>query len=75
MEDLPPESHLARFVHQIFEDPSVKARSQEMEGILVIESDQPLAAVTVRQNDDPAKSFPEEVPILTTFPVIPGALF
>jgi hypothetical protein len=44
-----------------------------MEGILVVESDQPLAAVTVRQNDDPVREFPFEVPILTTFPVIPGA--
>jgi hypothetical protein len=47
--------------------------AQQMEGILVVESDQPLVAVTVRQNDDPLKEFPNEVPILTTFPVIPGA--
>jgi hypothetical protein len=66
-------SHTARFVHEMFEDPTVKAQAQEMEGILVIESDQPIVAVTVRQNDDPMKEFPQEVPILTTFPVMPGA--
>ena len=68
-----PGSHIARFVHEMFDDPAVKAQAQEMEGILVVESDQPLVAVTVRQNDDPQKEFPQEVPILTTFPVIPGA--
>jgi hypothetical protein len=70
---LAPGSHMARFVHEMFDDPDVKAQAQEMEGILVIESEQPLVAVTVRQNDDPEKEFPQEVPILTTFPVMPGA--
>jgi hypothetical protein len=70
---LAPGSHMARFVHEMFDDPAVKAQAQEMEGILVIESDQPLVAVTVRQNDDASKEFPQEVPILTTFPVMPGA--
>jgi hypothetical protein len=71
---LSPGSHVARFVHEMFDDPSVKAQAQEMEGILTVESDQPLVAVTVRQTDDPAKEFPQEVPILTTFPVMPGSL-
>src|SRR5690606_41446075 len=45
---------------------------QEAEGIATIASDQPLAAVTLRQNDDGAIDFPAEVPTLTTFPVISG---
>ena len=68
-----PGSHMARYVNQMFEDQEVVNQAQEMEGILVVESDQPLVAVTVRQNDEPLKEFPQEVPILTTFPVIPGA--
>ena len=64
---------MARFVHEMFDDPEVKAQAQDLEGILAIESDHPLVAVTVRQNDDPAKEFPQEVPILTTFPVITAA--
>jgi photosystem II stability/assembly factor-like uncharacterized protein len=73
LDPLAPGSHLARFVYETFDDAAVKIQAREMEGILVITSDQPLAAVTVRQNDDPALEFPEEVPLLTTFPVIPGA--
>jgi hypothetical protein len=72
LEPLDPGSHMARFVHEMFDDPAVKTQAREMEGILVIESDQPLVAVTMRQNDDPAQEFPQEVPILTTFPVMPG---
>jgi hypothetical protein len=68
-----PGSHLARFVHELFEDPAVKVQAKEMEGILVVESDRPVVAVTLRQNDDPATEFPAEVPMLTTFPVMPGA--
>lgn len=66
-------THMARFVHEMCDDPAVKTQAQEMEGILVVESDQPLVAVTVRQNDDPGKKFPNDVPILTAFPVITGA--
>ena len=39
---------------------------------MTVESDAPVAAVTLRQNDDPAVSFPQEVPTLATFPVVPG---
>ena len=74
LEPLAPGSHIARFVYEMFHDPEVKAQAQEMEGILFVESDQPLVAVTVRQNDDPAKEFPQEVPVLTTFPVISAGL-
>jgi hypothetical protein len=73
LDPMAPGSHTARFVHEMFDDPGVKAQAQEMQGILVVESDQAMVAVTVRQNDDPHREFPQEVPILTTFPVIPGA--
>ena len=72
LEPLPSSHHLACYVHEMFDDLAVKAQAREMEGILVVESDQPLVAVTVRQNDDPTKEFPQEVPNLTTFPVLPG---
>lgn len=73
LDPMAPGSHMARFVRELFSDPTVKSRAREMEGILVVQSDRPLVAVTVRQNDDPMKEFPQEVPILTTFPVMPGA--
>lgn len=40
--------------------------------IVTVESNQPLAAVTLRQHDDPAKALPEDITIATTFPVVPG---
>ena len=42
-----------------------------MEGLLTFTSDRPLLPVTLRQTDHPDQSFPNEVPALTTFPVIP----
>jgi hypothetical protein len=72
LDPLPSRHHLACYVHEMFDDLGVMYKAREMEGILVVESDQPLVAVTVRQNDDPAKDFPQEVPILTTFPVMPS---
>jgi hypothetical protein len=73
LDPLVPGCQLSGFVHEMFDDPAVKAQARNMEGILVVKSDQPLFAVTVRQNDDPQKGFPQEVPFLTAFPVIPGA--
>ena len=61
--------HRARFIHELF--PAVREQALEMQGVVVISSDQPLVAVTLRQNDSPGADFPEEVPTLTTFPVIP----
>ena len=69
----PAGSHFARYVYQLFDDPQIEEIAREMQGILVVTSDQPVAAVTFRQKDDPAREFPLDVPILTTFPVIPGA--
>ncbi len=66
---LQPGEHRARFIHELF--PAVREQALEMQGVVVVSSDKPLVAVTLRQNDDPAVDFPEEVPTLTTFPVIP----
>ena len=62
---------VARFVWQFF--PEIEAQVREMEGVLTVESTVPLAALTLRQNDNPIREFPSEVPTLTTFPVIPGS--
>ncbi len=72
LDPLVPGSHFALFVSELFENQDVIAQAQEMEGLLTVESDQPLVAVTLRQNDAPGQDFPDEVPTLTTFPVIPG---
>ena len=58
--------HVPRFISQFFEDvPEAQEMAQEMQGVVSVDSDQPLAAVTLRQNDDGR--------LLTAFPVIPGA--
>ena len=67
---LAPGEHRARFIAELFEEQA--ALLAEFEGSLTVESDQPIVGVTLRQNDDPTRSFPEDVPALTTFPVIPG---
>ncbi|MDA2930218.1 hypothetical protein MYX84_09770 [Acidobacteria bacterium AH-259-O06] len=62
--DLPLASgqHLPKFIREIFDDPLLAAQVQEMEGVVTVQSDEPLAAVTLRQNED----------ALTAFPVVPG---
>ena len=67
---LPGGGHLAQFAWQFF--PEIEAQAREMEGLLTVQSTMPLAAVTLRQNDDPTKIFPQDVPTLTAFPVIAG---
>lgn len=62
-----PAAHLPRFVRELF--PKL-ADAREMRGVLTVESDQPLAAVTLRQRA--GNAFPTDVSTLTTFPVIPG---
>lgn len=65
--------HLPRFIHELFaDDPDAEALAEEFSGVLTVSSDQPLAAVVLRQNDDPNQPFPMDVPTLTTFPVLPG---
>lgn len=67
---------LGQFIWEIFSDGGASQETldqlQETEAIVTISSDEELAAVTMRQNDDGAIDFPMEVPTLTTFPVIPG---
>jgi outer membrane protein assembly factor BamB len=65
-----PGAHLSIYVFQIF--PELAAQGIE-EGMITVVSDQPLAAVTLRQRDDPGKVFPDDVFIMSVFPVIPGA--
>ncbi len=65
-------SHLARFVHQLFDDEQVVSKAQEMKGLLTVESTRPLVAVTLRQKDAAGLEFPDEVPLVTAFPVVPG---
>lgn len=72
---MPLGSALSRFIWEFFDDGSdaaLVAHLQEMEGVVTVASDQPLAALTLRQTDDPAIPFPQEVPVLTVFPVIAG---
>lgn len=65
-------AHTAQYIGQYFDQ---VPEANEMQGTLVVESSQaPLAAVTLRQNDIPGVDFPNEVPTLTTFPVVPGAV-
>ena len=61
--------HLARFVSQFFPD---SEQAGEMRGVLTVESDVPLALVTLRQNDAPGVEYPNEVPTLAAFPVMEG---
>jgi hypothetical protein len=72
LEPFAPGGHAARFIHEFFDDPTVKDIAREMQGMLVVSSDNPIFAVTLRQNDGGIRAFPEAVPTLTTFPVIPG---
>ena len=71
---LEPGAHRSRFIWEFFEEenPDLATQLRAMEGVLTVESDQPLAAVTLRQNDDPLLGLPEDVPTLAVFPVIPG---
>ena len=68
---LPTGQHMSRFVSQFFSS-DMASLTDNIEGTLTVESDRPVAAVTLRQNDDPAVPFPDEVPTLTTFPVVAG---
>lgn len=65
-----PSAHLARFVFELFQE-SAEALG-ELRGTLTVQSDRPLAAIVLRQNGDPLRPFPDTVPTLTVFPVIPG---
>ncbi|RPJ62148.1 MAG: hypothetical protein EHM23_04205 [Acidobacteria bacterium] len=62
-----PGYQLARYATEIFPE----ITSQEIKrGVVTLESDQPVAAITLRQTDAPSQAFPAEVPTMCTFPVI-----
>ena len=63
--ELLPDNHLAQFVDELF-----PGLADGFQGTLSVESDQPLAAVTLRQDVDFSQPFPQKVPLLTAFPVI-----
>jgi hypothetical protein len=62
--------HRPHFINEFFD---AVPQARQMQGTVVVESDRPIAAVTLRQNDDPARPYPKGVPALTAFPVVPGA--
>ncbi len=60
-------AQISRFIREFFQDqPEIAAQAREMQGVLVVESPDLLAAITMRLTNDPAN------PTLTTFPVIEG---
>jgi len=61
--------HLARYAPEIF--PEINSTGLE-QGVITVHSNRPLAAVTLRQNDNPALPFPRDISTMSTFPVIPG---
>jgi outer membrane protein assembly factor BamB len=64
-----PGAHLARFADELFPE----IREQKLvRGTISVASDQPLAAVSMCQQDDPKLNFPAEVPTTSAWPVLPG---
>ncbi len=64
-----PGDHLALFALEIF--PEIASLDLQ-EGSITVESDVPLAALTLRLNDKPGKILPEDVMNLSAFPVVQG---
>ncbi len=67
---LNPGAHLSKYAFEFFGEIAATGLSQ---GLIGVYSDQPLAAVTLRQRDDPGKNFPDDIFIMSLFPVIAGA--
>ncbi len=67
--DLGAGQHRATFVSQLFPDVE---QAPEMQGVLTVGSLDPIALVTLRQNDAPGVEYPQEVPTLAAFPVLQG---
>jgi len=67
---LAPGAHVSKYAFEIFRELAAIGLS---EGLIAVYSDQPLAAVTLRQRDDPDREFPDDVFLMSLFPVIPGA--
>ncbi len=66
---LAPGEHWAKYVTEIA--PEIIAAGAER-GVMTVHSDRGLAAMTLRQRDDPSESFPDDIPLITAFPVMPG---
>ncbi len=67
---LAPGAHFSKYAFEIFKEMTAQGFSL---GMIAVSSDQPLAAVTLRQRDDPGKDFPDDIFLMSFFPVIPGA--
>jgi len=67
--DLAEGEHLAQFVTELFPD---YGQASEMQGVLTVASDRGVVAATIRQSFDSTLAFPDFVPTLTIFPVIPN---
>jgi len=71
-----PGQAVGKFIWEIFQEGGASAELvallQETEAVVTVGSDVAVAALTLRQNDSGAVPYPDEVPILTAFPVIPG---
>ena len=64
---IPEGAQVSRFIHEYFADqPQIAAQAREMQGVVVVESNDLLAAITLRSTEDP------DNPTLTAFPVIEG---
>ncbi|GAB4232217.1 MAG: hypothetical protein Kow00109_04620 [Acidobacteriota bacterium] len=73
---LDPGQAIGQFIWEIFRDAGADAaivdQLKETKASVTVSSTVPIAAVVLRQNDDMTVAFPEDVPSLTAFPVIPG---
>ncbi len=73
---LQPGQAIGKFIWEIFQEagaaPELVNQLREMEGVVTVGSDVSVAALTLRQNGDGAVPYPNEVPILTAFPVMAG---
>jgi len=66
---LPGSGQTAFFAWELF--PQINSLRIE-QGSITVGSDVPLAAVTLRQRDSPAKSPPDDYYLISVFPVVPG---
>lgn len=71
LDPLAPGGYLAAFVFQFFEGHPAAALIHEMQGILTVESTQPLAVMTIRQ-DRPTPELPLIMHAIGAFPILKG---
>ncbi len=63
-----PGSHVARYAGELF--PEI-AQRQVKNGVITVESDQPISCVTLQQNDNTIQPPPGHILNMSAFPVIP----